>query len=68
MKIAYTDANRFENENTDEDFDHIEAEVEVEPEKPAFPEIIFSAHRNEEQQPSVSVEEVMDETEEVTDS
>ena len=65
---AYTDANRLETENTVEDLDPIEIEVEVEPEKKAFPEIIFSAHRNEEQQPSVPVEEVMDETEEVTEN
>ena len=65
---SYTDANRLETENTVEDLDPIEIEVEVEPEKKAFPEIIFSAHRNEEQQPSVPVEEVMDETEEVTEN
>src|SRR3954454_19045074 len=65
---AYTDANRLETENTVEDLDPIEIEVEVEPEKKAFPEITFSAHRNEEQQPSVPVEEVMDETEEVTEN
>ena len=41
-----------------EDLDPIEIEVEVEPEKKAFPEIIFSAQRKEEQQPSVPVEEV----------
>src|SRR3954470_20190459 len=65
---AYTDANRLETENTVEDLDPIEIEVEVEPEKKAFPEITFSAHRNEEQQPSVPIEEVMDETEEVTEN
>src|SRR3954462_1766433 len=65
---AYTDANRLETENTVEDLDPIEIEVEVEPERKAFPEITFSAHRNEEQQPSVPVEEVMDETEEVTEN
>ena len=65
---AYTDANRLETENTVEDLDPIEIEVEVEPEKKAFPEITFSSHRNEEQQPSVPVEEVMDETEEVTEN
>src|SRR3954469_24176867 len=65
---AYTDANRLETENTVEDLDPIEIEVEVEPEKKSFPEITFSAHRNEEQQPSVPVEEVMDETEEVTEN
>ena len=68
-ELAYTDANRLETENTVEDLDPIEIEVEVEPEKKAFPEIIFSAQRNEEQQqPSVPVEEVMDETEEVTEN
>src|SRR3954453_11789693 len=65
---AYTDANRLETENTVEDLDPIEIEVEVEPERKAFPEITFSAHRNGEQQPSVPVEEVMDETEEVTEN
>ena len=68
-ELAYTDANRLETENTVEDLDPIEIEVEVEPEKKAFPEIIFSSQRNEEQQqPSVPVEEVMDETEEVTEN
>ena len=67
-ELAYTDANRLETENTVEDLDPIEIEVEVEPEKKAFPEIIFSAQRNEKQQPSVPVEEVMDETEEVTEN
>ena len=38
--------------------------MEVEPEKEVFPEIIFSAQRKEEQQPSVPVAEVMDELEE----
>ena len=68
-ELAYTDANRLETENTVEDLDPIEIEVEVEPEKKAFPEIIFSSQRNEEQQqPSVPVEEVMNETEEVTEN
>ena len=66
-ELAYTNDNRFETENTVEDLEHIEIEVEVEPEKEAFPEIIFSAHRNEKQPPPVPVERPMDELEEVTD-
>ena len=41
--------------------DEIEVEPEPEPEKKTSPEITFSAKRNEEQQPSLPVEEVMDE-------
>ena len=66
-KIAYTDVNRFENEDTFEDLDPIEVEVEVEPEKEAFPEIVFSSHRSEKQQAPALVEKAMDELEEVTD-
>ena len=61
-ELTYTDANRFETENKVEDFNHFEVEVEVAPEKEAFPEIVFSAQRKEEQELIVRVEEVMDET------
>ncbi len=54
----------FETKNPDENPNHFEIEVEVEPEKEIIPEIIFSAQRKEEQQPSTPEAAVSDELEE----